>query len=133
MPDVVKCPYCDSSVEVYSSDNYDVARTMKCPNCGGTFQHIPGFGAYRPASGTAPPEGRTPVPPPTSRQWSGTFEGSTMGPPDIMGETRRKGPSAKEYDAGSECAKGCVLICGLCCLGMFALFMMAISMLMYMP
>ncbi|MGY5880629.1 MAG: zinc-ribbon domain-containing protein [Candidatus Thorarchaeota archaeon] len=41
------CPYCGSSVRIDDSRiGYDEKVKVRCPNCGGQFEFMPGFGSF---------------------------------------------------------------------------------------
>ncbi|TFG10595.1 hypothetical protein EU538_01510 [Candidatus Thorarchaeota archaeon] len=46
LPEELNCPYCASLVTIRSSLSDDEAVNLRCPNCGGVFEYIPGFGAF---------------------------------------------------------------------------------------
>ncbi|TFF91851.1 hypothetical protein EU545_02750 [Candidatus Thorarchaeota archaeon] len=46
MPEELNCPYCAAAVTSRASLSDDEAVNIRCPNCGGVFEYIPGFGAF---------------------------------------------------------------------------------------
>jgi predicted Zn finger-like uncharacterized protein len=94
------CPYCGSSIIVDDTRiSYDEKITLRCRNCGGQFEYMPGFGSF-----SLPGEGpRTQRQVRTEGSYPGTvYEGDapwTTGPP----------PPKK-----SGCGTCCTICC--CCL-----------------
>lgn len=46
MSEFPTCPYCGSSVSLDRGVQYDEKVRITCTNCGGTFEYLPGFGAF---------------------------------------------------------------------------------------
>ncbi len=69
MSEVPVCPYCGSSVPIdFSRVGYDEKVVVRCRNCGGEFEYMPGFGAF-----SLPGEGsRMPSQVRTEGSYSGT-------------------------------------------------------------
>ena len=94
------CPYCGSNVRLDNARvGYDEKVRVRCPNCGGQFEYMPGFGSF-----SLPGEG-----PQTQRRV--TSDGSYPGP-IYAGESSwtTERPPRKQSGCGTCCA-----IC-FCCL-----------------
>lgn len=46
MSEVPDCPYCGSAVRTERIMDYDSKIKLRCNNCGGFFEFMPGFGAF---------------------------------------------------------------------------------------
>ena len=46
MSEVPNCPYCGAKVHTERVMDYDSKIKLRCNNCGGFFEFIPGFGAF---------------------------------------------------------------------------------------
>ena len=46
MSDQPTCPYCGAPISSQPSGEYDQSIRMRCPNCRGVFEYIPGFGTF---------------------------------------------------------------------------------------
>ena len=94
------CPYCGSSVPLDQVRvGYDEKVKVRCRNCGGQFEHMPGFGSF-----SLPGEG-----PRTQRQVrsEGPYPGTAPGGADPW--TSETPPPKK-----SGCGTCCTICC--CCL-----------------
>ena len=47
MSEVLDCPYCGAAVHTDRVMDYDNKIKLRCNNCGGFFEYMPGFGAFR--------------------------------------------------------------------------------------
>ncbi len=109
MSDSEVCPYCGARIMI-SGPTYQEARMIKCPNCGASFRHVPGFGVLaegiRRQSG-GPPE----ISQPKTRIPHGVAYGPEIVTPSMEPASRMP---QKEFDQTEECIKGCALIFILC-------------------
>lgn len=46
MSEVPDCPYCGAAVHTDRVVDYDSKIKLRCNNCGGFFEYMPGFGAF---------------------------------------------------------------------------------------
>jgi hypothetical protein len=46
MSEVPDCPYCGNKVHTDRVMDYDSKVKLRCNNCGGFFEYMPGFGAF---------------------------------------------------------------------------------------
>jgi hypothetical protein len=46
MSEVPDCPYCGVAVQTDRAMDYDNKIKLRCNNCGGLFEFMPGFGAF---------------------------------------------------------------------------------------
>ncbi len=103
------CPYCGYHVTDIPIDTTRDSFIVRCPNCGGTFEYIVGFGAFAPAGGTGQPPS----------QPSGFAEGPTptYEPRYVSGPEQEPQPYVpptpkEEEGRGSKCKCCCTcLIC----------------------
>ncbi|MHA2084339.1 MAG: hypothetical protein ACXAEB_12855 [Candidatus Thorarchaeota archaeon] len=134
MSDAPKCPYCGESVAHDVHGNYDDKVNVKCQNCGGVFEYIPGFGTFSvPEDFHSDTQKRsTPAqqqrPPPVEQQKQ-VFEssGPSTGPElwEPRGPRFEDKKSKEEFDTGSACMKICALFCVQCVL--FLLLVVAMT------
>ncbi len=93
------CPYCGSSVPVDDSRvAYDEKISVRCRNCGGLFEYMPGFGSF-----SVPGEG-----PRTQRQGPIRSEGSYP-------STTYDGAAPWETEPPPRQQSGCGTCCTICC------------------
>ncbi|MGY5859530.1 MAG: hypothetical protein RTU63_09175 [Candidatus Thorarchaeota archaeon] len=94
------CPYCGSSVPIDNARvGYDEKVTIRCHNCGGQFEYMPGFGSF-----SLPGEG-----PRTQRQVRPEGSHSSSG---YQGDPWATPPSQPPKKSG--CGTCCTICC--CCL-----------------
>ncbi|MBN2230253.1 MAG: hypothetical protein JW779_11755 [Candidatus Thorarchaeota archaeon] len=95
------CPYCGTSVR---ADNirmdYDEKVKVRCPNCGGLFEYLPGFGAFS-LPGEQPRRQRD-QPPSTS--FDGSYPGAVY-ESDVPWTTER--PQQQQSGCGTCCSIAC--------------------------
>lgn len=93
------CPYCGSNVRLDDARvGYDEKVKVRCPNCGGQFEFMPGFGSF-----SLPGEG-----PRTQQQRPVRTEGSYSGT-----EYGRDDPWTTETPPPQK--SGCGTCCTICC------------------
>ncbi|MHA1768627.1 MAG: hypothetical protein ACTSV3_02105 [Candidatus Thorarchaeota archaeon] len=46
MSESAECPYCGARVPLDRKYDYDSSARVVCPNCGGTFEYLAGFGTF---------------------------------------------------------------------------------------
>jgi hypothetical protein len=46
MSEMPECPYCGAAVPTDRVLDYDNKVKLRCKNCGGVFEYLPGFGAF---------------------------------------------------------------------------------------
>ena len=104
-----ECPYCGQPVQLRGQFDYDAKARVRCPNCGGTFEYMGGFGAF-----SIPGEG------PRYRGRTARYEGSYPGYDD--------GTSWREEEEWTiqppeEPSNACNACCGVCCFCIFMNFL----------
>lgn len=93
------CPYCGSSVPLdHARVGYDEKVKVRCRNCGGEFEYMPGFGSF-----SLPGEG-----PHTQRQRPVRTEGSYPG-------TVYEGEASWTTETPRPKQSGCGTCCTICC------------------
>jgi len=103
MSENITCPYCGSTVPAESREqDYDQKVQMRCRNCGGLFEYLPGFGAF-----SLPEQG--------PRESSVSHDGSS--PAEIYeSEVPWTVEQPKQQSSGGTC---CAIVC--CLIGIFML------------
>jgi hypothetical protein len=102
MSEMLDCPYCGAKVSTDRMMDYDNKVRLRCKNCGGFFEYLPGFGAFR-----LPEE---------ERDVSTRTEGSM--PEPYYGFPQSETPWGTERPPGGGGAAGtaCFVILCLCCI-----------------
>ncbi|MHA1905226.1 MAG: hypothetical protein ACXADL_09625 [Candidatus Thorarchaeota archaeon] len=133
MSNAPKCPYCGNSVTHDVPGHYDDKVNVKCKNCGGVFEYIPGFGTFSVPEGIHSDTQKRPTP--TQQQWPQPTEqqtpvsvssGSSQGPElwEPRGPRFEDKKPKEEFDTGSACMKICALFCVQCVLLLILVFTM---------
>ena len=114
MSEMVDCPYCGSKVSTDRVMDYDDKAKLRCKNCNGYFEFMPGFGAF-----SLPEE---------ERRGSVRYEGSAFRPHYEVYESDAPWGSERPPDQPSGGGGCCgVLIC-LCCI--LPILMMVVSLIL---
>ncbi len=97
--------------------DYDSKARVRCPHCGGTFEHLGGFGAFTIPGGE-----------PHARRERVRFEGSY---PSYMDRSRYEDEGWREdsqwtIQTPEEPSSGCNTCCGVCCFCIFMNFLIGI-------
>lgn len=101
MAEIPECPYCGAGVPTDRVMDYDNKVRLRCRNCGGFFEYLPGFGAFR-----LPEEERM-----VSTRTEGSIPETYYGFPDTETPWRIEQPRPEAGTAGTACF---VILC-LCC------------------
>lgn len=46
MSEIPVCPYCGTRVDIGTELDYDKKVNLRCSNCSGLFEYLPGFGSF---------------------------------------------------------------------------------------
>ncbi len=102
------CPYCGSIVPADSRQlDYDEKVQMRCRNCGGLFEYLPGFGAF-----SLPDQGR--------RQPSRSYDDGSF--PGTIYEGDAPYTIERPPQQQSACGTCCTIIC--CIIGLMVILPM---------
>ena len=96
MSEVPVCPYCGANVPTdFSRVGYDEKVVVRCRNCGGQFEYMPGFGAF-----SLPGEGQQM---PSSVRTEGSYYGSSQDDGESW-----------QLDRPAQQNSGCGICCTIC-------------------
>ena len=103
MSETAECPYCGTPVQTRQYD-YDTRTRIICPNCGGAFEYLSGFGTF-----SMPGEGRRRG---RSRDYSEGYEAHTPSWEEDRsgyqdGTTWTIDPPRRQDDGCESCCKVC--------------------------
>ena len=110
MSEILECPYCGAGVPSDRAMDYDNKVKLRCKNCGGFFEYLPGFGAF------SLPEEERRVSTRTEGSVSGTYYGFSQS--ESPWEIER--PPTEAGSAGAACF---IILC-MCCFLPIVVFMM---------
>ena len=113
MSEVADCPYCGSRVQTTQTMDYDSKFKLRCNNCGGFFEYMPGFGAF-----SLPEEQqRGPV----------RYEGSAFRPRyEVYEEDAPWGTERPYYPPESSCGNCCAGLIFCCCILPIIMFIISL-------
>ena len=113
MAEVPDCPYCGAKVHTERVMDYDSKVKLRCKNCGGFFEFMPGFGAF-----SLPDQ---------ERRGSVRYEGSVPRTSFDIYEAEAPWESADRPPAeGGGCGAACFVIMCFCCFLPILVFMLMI-------
>ena len=113
MSEVSECPYCGATVHTERMMDYDSKIKLRCNNCGGFFEYMPGFGAFR----LPEPERMSPT----------RYEGSAFRPHYEVYESEMPMDFEEAPVQESDCGTACFMLLCFCCLApIFVVLMMLI-------
>ena len=101
MSEVPDCPYCGAEVHTDRVIDYDSKIKLRCKNCGGIFEFMPGFGAF------SLPE--------HEQRSSIRHEESVPGYHHEIYEADAAGGTERPPAQGRNCGAACIILCCLCC------------------
>ncbi|MFW9975344.1 MAG: hypothetical protein ACFFDQ_08775 [Candidatus Thorarchaeota archaeon] len=112
MSEIPECPYCGASVPTDRAMDYDNKTRLRCRNCGGFFEYLPGFGAFRLPEGERMSSIRT----------EGSVPETYYGFPQSETPWEIERPPAEGGAAGAACF---VILC-MCCFLPILMFVIAL-------
>jgi hypothetical protein len=113
MSEVPDCPYCGAAVHTDRVMDYDSKIKLRCNNCGGFFEFMPGFGAF-----TLPDE---------ERRGPVRHEGSVRRTSFDIYQAEAPWESAERPPPAGNCGTACFVIICFCCFLPILLFILMIA------